>query len=72
MQHHRNLVIILIMLFNILDIQNAKELMNTVLYISFGPVLILYFCISYKKVNTKTQCKYSEIQLKNLFKHIQQ
>ena len=32
-------------------IQSSKDIMNMVMYISFGPVFILYFCFSWKKVN---------------------
>ena len=44
------IIIIIFNMFNISDIENATDIMNTVLYLSFGPVLILYFCYSCKKV----------------------
>ena len=41
----------LILNFKFSAIQHAKDIMNTVLYLSFAPVLIIYFCCSCKKVN---------------------
>ena len=32
------------------DIQAAKDTVNMAMYISFGPVFIIYFCYSWKKV----------------------
>ena len=47
----RNLMILWITFIKFLDIKHAKETMNTALYVSFVPVLMLYFCCTCKKVS---------------------
>ena len=36
-------------------IETAKDIINMVMYISFGPVFILFFCFTWKKVDIYTR-----------------